>query len=145
MTGLVGLQHELNPQSTIEKTLFLIDNVLQHMHKTTTFISFTALLILVVLRNVKTAFKKYVWIYRLPEVLIVVVMSTGESLSWCVLLRNEDLIGMLCVVLCDQFRWDDDGVDILGSVPINTGKNLVRFPLHHKTVKYLGRTTSTAV
>ncbi|KAJ3532661.1 hypothetical protein NM688_g7391 [Phlebia brevispora] len=124
MFGLTALQHKLNPQSTIEKTVFLVDNALTHMHKTTALISFVALLVLVVLRNVKAAFKKYVWIYRLPEVLVVVVIST---------------------LLSDEFDWDQDGVDILGSVPINTGKSFVHFPLHHKTLHYLRRTTSTAV
>ena len=76
MFGLTTLQHQLNPQTTLEKFVFLVDNVFAHMHKTTTLISFIALLVLVVLRYVKAAFKKYVWIYRLPEVLLVVVIST---------------------------------------------------------------------
>ncbi len=78
MFGLTALQHQLNPQTTLEKFVFLVDNVVTHMHKITALISFTALLVLVVLRNIKTALKKYVWIYRLPEVLLVVVISTRE-------------------------------------------------------------------
>ena len=76
MFGLVNLMHALNPQSTIEKTLFLIEYAPLHMHKVTTLVSFTALAVLVVLRLVKTGLKRYTWIYRLPEVLIVVVVST---------------------------------------------------------------------
>ncbi len=78
MFGLVGLQHVQNPQSTLDKAVFLIDNAFTHAHKLTTIISFSTLLILLVLRNVKVAFKKYWWIYRLPEVLIVVVVSTSK-------------------------------------------------------------------
>ncbi|KAF7791398.1 hypothetical protein EIP86_002412 [Pleurotus ostreatoroseus] len=81
MFGLTTLQHQLNPQTTLEKFVFLVDNVFAHMHKTTTLISFVALLVLVVLRNVKAAFKQYVWIYRLPEVLLVVVISTHSIVS----------------------------------------------------------------
>ena len=52
---------------------------------------------------------------------------------------------MVYPVMSDEFDWDQDGVDILGSVPINTGKNFVHFPLHHGTLRYLRRTTSTAM
>ena len=76
MFGLVELQHQHNPDTTLEKFIFLIENAPLHLHKITTLISFTSLLILVVIRTVKTAFKKYPIIYRMPEVLIVVVVST---------------------------------------------------------------------
>ena len=141
MFGLTTLQHQLNPQTTLEKFVFLVDNVFTHMHKTTTLISFIALLVLVVLRNVKAAFKKYVWIYRLPEVLLVVVISTRMYKR----ISSNTSTDTKVLVMSDEFDWDQDGVDILGSVPINTGKNFVRFPLHHKTLRYLRRTTSTAV
>ena len=141
MFGLVSLQHVYNPEHTLEKLLFLVENAPLHMHKPTTIISFTALLVLVVLRTVKCAFKKYPWIYRLPEVLIVVVVSTS---SYFRLSSDLVLISHL-QVLSDEFGWDQDGVDILGDVPINTGKSFVHFPLHHKTLKYLRKTTSTAM
>ncbi|KAK7691301.1 hypothetical protein QCA50_004695 [Cerrena zonata] len=124
MFGLTALQHTLNPHSTLEKMVFLVDNVFTHTHRTTAIISFAALLTLVLMRSFKNAFKKYWFIYRIPEVLVVVVVST---------------------ILSDEFDWDDDGVDILGSVPINTGKHFIDFPLRRMTLRYLRKTTSTAV
>ncbi|KAI0077181.1 sulfate permease [Panus rudis PR-1116 ss-1] len=124
MFGLTSLQHTLNPNTTLEKLIFLIDHVFTHTHRTTAIISFGALLVLVVLRTTKRAFQRYPLVYRLPEVLIVVVVST---------------------ILSDQFRWDEDGVDILGAVQVNTGKHFVKFPLHRSTLRYLRKTTSTAI
>ncbi|TCD66273.1 hypothetical protein EIP91_001602 [Steccherinum ochraceum] len=124
MFGLTALHHQVNPQSTLEKFVFLVDNAFTNGHRTTTIISFAALAALVLMRNFKNLFKKYWFIYRIPEVLIVVVVST---------------------VLSDEFGWDEDGVDILGSVPINVGGDFVRFPLHKITLRYLRKTTSTAV
>ncbi|KAI0710290.1 sulfate anion transporter [Cerioporus squamosus] len=123
MVGLTQLEHILQPKSTLDKLLFLIENAFTHAHKLTTTISFGALAILVAIRSCKQAFKKYWFIYRLPEVFIVVVVST---------------------MLSDEFDWDQDGVEILGSVPINTG-TFVQFPLRKMTLRYLRRTTSTAV
>jgi cell division protein FtsW (lipid II flippase) len=77
MFGLVALEHALKPQTTLEKFIFLVENVFEHFHRTTTFISFGALLVLVFIRTAKGFFKKWWWIYRIPEVLIVVVVSTS--------------------------------------------------------------------
>ena len=49
------------------------------------------------------------------------------------------------LVLSDYFDWDKDGVDILGTVPINTGSSFIQFPLKRSNLKYLRQTTSTAV
>ncbi|TBU22922.1 sulfate anion transporter [Dichomitus squalens] len=124
MFGLTELEHVLQPKSTLEKLLFLIENAFTHAHELTTFISFGALGVLVALRTFRMTFKKYWFIYRLPEVFIVVVVST---------------------ILSDEWEWDKDGVEILGSVPINTGNSLVQFPLRHMTLKYLRKTTPTAI
>lgn len=86
MFGLTTLQHIVNPQNSIEKAWFLVEYAPLHMHKVTALISFTSLGVLVVLRIVKTALKRYTWIYRLPEVLVVVVVSTRKS-SVTMLLR----------------------------------------------------------
>lgn len=48
-------------------------------------------------------------------------------------------------VLSAQLRWDEDGIDILGAVNINTGAHFFKFPLHHSHLKYVRQTTSTAV
>jgi len=124
MLGLVKLQHVLNPQSTLEKFVFLVDNAVTHSHLLTAIISFTALAILVVLRQAKKVFMNYWWIYRLPEVLVVVIIST---------------------MLSDELDWESEGVDILGSVPIKHNGTFARLPLHHLTLRYMRKTTPTAV
>lgn len=77
MFGLTHLEHSQNPQSTLEKLLFLIENFATHEHRLTTIVSFGALAILIVMRYLKSFFKNWAIIYRLPEVLIVVIGSTG--------------------------------------------------------------------
>ena len=79
MLGLSYLEHTVNPHTTLGKFIFIVENVLTHEHRPTTLISFGALGILVTLRWTKAAFKNYWFIYRLPEVLIVVILSTGQS------------------------------------------------------------------
>jgi hypothetical protein len=80
MFGLTDLLHTIHPETTFDKLVFLIENVFTYAHRTTTFISFTALLALVLLRTFKVTFKKHWWIYRLPEVLVVVIISTSTLL-----------------------------------------------------------------
>ncbi|KAG6830437.1 hypothetical protein H0H92_000740 [Tricholoma furcatifolium] len=124
MLGLVPLQKIVKPETTLEKLIFLAENSFTHFNPRTATISFSALAILLLLRNVKNLFRKYWFIYRLPEVLIVVLVST---------------------FLSAKFRWDQDGVDIVGAVPISTGQSFLQLPLRAETIKYLRRTTSTAV
>lgn len=140
MFGLTELEHTLNPQSTLDKFIFIVDNLFSHTHRITAIISFSALFALVLLRSFKGAFKRYWWIYRVPEVLVVVIISTSEFISQHPVLRTK--IG---AVLSAEFRWDEDGVDVLGSVPINTDGHFVNFPLRRTTLRFLRRTTSTAV
>jgi hypothetical protein len=144
MFGLTALEHALQPQTTLEKMIFLVENVFEHFHRTTTFVSFGALLVLVFLRTAKAFFKKWWWIYRLPEVLVVVVVSTSSySKTGKVRVCLADL-HFLPTVLCDLLRWDEDGVSILGSVPIHAG-TFIAFPLRHRNLAYVRKTTSTAV
>ncbi|EJD08166.1 sulfate anion transporter [Fomitiporia mediterranea MF3/22] len=125
MFGLSELEHALNPETTLDKLIFLIRNVTSHEHRPTTIISFGALAILVFFRYFKAFFKNHWFIYRLPEVLIVVIAST---------------------ILSNVFDWDDLGVSVLGSVPITSSeRSFVRFPLHQATLRYAKSTTSTAV
>lgn len=79
MFGLTDLQKILDPETTVQKIAFLLEHAFTKMHQPTTIISFSALAILVVLRSIKTSFKKYWFIYRLPEVLVVVLASTCMS------------------------------------------------------------------
>nr|GAT57848.1 sulfate anion transporter [Mycena chlorophos] len=122
MFGLTALMHQLHPESTFDKVLFLIEHI-PKANAHTTMVSFGALGVLVFLRALKRPFQRYWWIYRLPEVLVVVVLST---------------------ILCEEFRWDEEGVEILGAVPITSMKSFVQIPLQHGNLKYLRRTTSTA-
>ncbi|KAI1788302.1 sulfate anion transporter [Ganoderma leucocontextum] len=124
MFGLTALAHVVQPKSTLEKLFFLLEHAFTRAHELTTLISFGALGVLIALRMFKQAFKRYWFIYRIPEVFVVVVVST---------------------ILSDEWGWDKDGVEILGSVPINTGTSLIQFPLRHVTLKFLRKTTSTAV
>lgn len=77
MFGLVALQHDLHPTTTLSKIIFLIEKAPTHFHKATTIISFSTLGTLVALRYIKRYFKNIWWIYRMPEVLIVVIISTS--------------------------------------------------------------------
>jgi len=43
------------------------------------------------------------------------------------------------------FRWDLDGVDILGAVSVTTGERILEWPLKKKDWGFLQSTTSTAV
>jgi MFS superfamily sulfate permease-like transporter len=78
MFGLVSLQQAAHPHTTLEKMIFIVENVWR-AHKATTIISFSALAALVVLRTAKRSFRGTWWIYRLPEVLVVVITATGQS------------------------------------------------------------------
>ena len=77
MFGLTELQRAAHLHSTPEKIAFLFNNAFTHFHPHTTVISFTALFALVFCRNFKNLFKRYWWIYRIPEVLLVVAISTS--------------------------------------------------------------------
>jgi hypothetical protein len=85
-------------------------------------------------------FKKVWWIYRMPEILIVVIISTCMFST-----RVPNLPTNLFQVLSDELGWDKLGVDILGEVPIKTGSSLIRAPFRADTMQYVRRTTSTAV
>ncbi|KIJ15599.1 hypothetical protein PAXINDRAFT_169054 [Paxillus involutus ATCC 200175] len=124
MFGLTALENQLQPESSLDKMFFLVEYVWTHSHRLTTTISFAVLLLLILLRTFKNCFKNTWWIYRLPEVLIVVVVSTWVS---------------------DELQWNQSGVEILGSVPISTDGTFFKFPLSSHTHPFLRGTTSTAI
>jgi len=76
MFGLTKLMHTVDPETTLDKFLFLIRNAFTKSNPLTTTISFSALFSLVALRELKNRFKGTWWIYRIPEVLVVVLVST---------------------------------------------------------------------
>lgn len=93
MLGLVHLEQNLNPGSTFEKLLFLIENAALHEHRPTTLISFIALAFLVLSRFTKVRFSQNWVLRKIPELLIVVVVSTG-TLSHCseLLIRHSIIL-----------------------------------------------------
>ncbi|KAF5357340.1 hypothetical protein D9758_005947 [Tetrapyrgos nigripes] len=121
MFGLVPLERVVHPATTLEKLLFLIENMFTHRNPFTTLISFASLATLIFMRLFKNMFKRYWFIYRIPEVLVVVILST------------------------EYFEWDKHGVDILGSVNVKTHGSFIQSPFRGATMKYLRRTSSTAV
>lgn len=82
MLGLTALEHHLNPQTTLEKMYFLIEHAIKQAHRPTALVSACALTSLVVLRMLKASLSRFKWITRIPEVLIVVIISTS---AFCVL------------------------------------------------------------
>jgi Sulfate permease family len=145
MLGLTKLGRAAHPETTLDKVFFLFHHAFNHFHPHTTVISFTALLVLVFCRNFKSLFKKYWWIYRMPEVLIIVIASTGAYHSERNCVNATDEYTGYFLVLSAKLRWDEEGVDILGSVPINTGSSFFQFPISSRNLKHIRRTTSTAV
>lgn len=80
MFGLVSLEHATrpSPQSTIDKARFLVHALVQHRaHGPTTIVSFSALGALVAIRWVKERGRRWWFVYRVPEVLVVVIVSTS--------------------------------------------------------------------
>ncbi|KAH9976090.1 sulfate anion transporter [Lactifluus volemus] len=124
MLGLTALEHKLKPETTLEKIFFLVEYGFTKAHRPTSFVSACALASLVTLRMLKASLRRFKWITRVPEVLIVVIVST---------------------ILSDEFSWDDDGIAILGDVPIHTGGQFIKFPLSHNQLPYIRQTTSIAV
>jgi len=127
MLGLVELMRTVNPESTWEKFLFILEHI-PRIHEATAFVAFTALGVLVGLRFFKHAISqstKYLaWFRYVPEVLVTVIVFT---------------------FLSDEFNWSDDGIAILGSVKIDNGHGLFAFPLLKRNTRFLKATTSTAI
>lgn len=82
MFGLTKLSHELDLETTLDKIVFLCEYAWSHYNKLTTIVSFGALFTLIAIRSAKNQFRKYWFIYRIPEVLLVVIASTGMFLAF---------------------------------------------------------------
>ena len=74
MLGLVPLEKTLGPKTTTDKLFFLIEHV-PDLHGPTAMVAFGAFAALVALRYIKGSFKSG-WIRSVPEVLIIVIIST---------------------------------------------------------------------
>lgn len=80
MLGLTALEHKVMPESTLEKIFFLVDYGFTKSHRPTAIVSACALAGLVTLRLLKASLHRFKWIARIPEVLIVVIVSTSTFL-----------------------------------------------------------------
>jgi MFS superfamily sulfate permease-like transporter len=89
MFGLVALENKMNPESTLDKIIFLLEFSWSDYHKPTMLVSFGALLVLIFMRFSKGYFRQTWWIERLPEVLLVVVLSTSISLVFLFLFLSD--------------------------------------------------------
>jgi len=134
--------HTVDPHTTVEKIIFLVRYTWAHANRLTAAVSFGTLFALIVLRSIKNSFKRYTFIYRLPEVLIVVIVSTSEfrQLGYRPIL-NPDVTS----VISAHYKWHEKGVEVLGDVAIATGDSFFVFPFNKNVLKYAHRTTSTAV
>ncbi|KIO30050.1 hypothetical protein M407DRAFT_20907 [Tulasnella calospora MUT 4182] len=125
MLGLSRLQRELQPVTTVEKFFFLMEYAWTKTHVLTAAISLGCLSFLILTRMIKTSLrKKFPGIFYVPEVFLLVVLST---------------------VLCEALGWGDEGVAILGEVHARGGGHLVANPLSKRNLSYLTDTTSTAL
>jgi len=91
MLGLVHLEKSLRPKTTLDKLFFLIEHA-PNLHVPTTAVAFGAFAALVALRFIKGSFKSS-WIRGIPEVLIVVIVSTRASAPFGALLLPQQLTG----------------------------------------------------
>lgn len=82
MLGLASLEEKLNPSTTLEKMFLLVEHAWPDTHLPTAIIGFGALFALVYFRWFKSFFKRYWFIYRIPEVLVVVVAFTSGFYSF---------------------------------------------------------------
>jgi len=89
MFGLVALENKMNPESTLDKIIFLLEFSWSDYHKPTMLVSFGALLVLIFMRFSKGYFRQTWWIERLPEVLLVVVLSTSIPLVLLFLVLSD--------------------------------------------------------
>lgn len=87
MLGLLPMEKFHQPKTTMDKIFFLVKHM-PNLHVRTTAVAFGAFGALVVLRYIKGLFKSG-WIRGIPEVLIVVIVSTcacrqhlGSLLPW---------------------------------------------------------------
>jgi hypothetical protein len=80
MLGLTALEHKVKPETTLEKIFFLAEFGFTSVHRPTLVVSACALGTLVMLRLLKASLRRFKWVARIPEVLIVVIVSTSTFL-----------------------------------------------------------------
>ncbi|KAG8862610.1 hypothetical protein FRB96_001169 [Tulasnella sp. 330] len=123
--GLTKLASEVNPETSIDKLLFLIENAWTKSHPLTSAISLGAVSFIFIARIIKVkARPRFPAIFYVPEIFFLIVFTT---------------------ILSQAFRWDNDGVSVLGTVSIHHDGAFFRFPLSKHSLMYLTDTTSTAI
>ncbi|KAG0005010.1 hypothetical protein BGZ65_012170 [Modicella reniformis] len=93
--GLRDLAEEIGigeQSSTVEKMVFIVHNM-EHVHYLTTIVSFSSITFLLTFGSVKKRLTKMPWLQFIPEILLCVILYT---------------------ILTSIFRWDKDGLAILG-------------------------------
>ena len=80
MLGLTALEHEVKPETTLEKIFFLLEFGFTSAHRSTFVVSACALGALVMFRLLKASLRQFKWVARVPEVLLVVIVSTRTFL-----------------------------------------------------------------
>ena len=80
MLGLTALEHKVKPETTLEKIFFLVEFGFTSAHNPTFVVSAGALGALVMLRLLKASLRRFKWVARVPEVLLVVIVSTRTFL-----------------------------------------------------------------
>jgi len=82
MLALTTPEYKLKLETTLEQIFFLVEHGFTQAHQLTALVSACALVSLVVLRMLKVSLRRYKWITYIPEVLIVVIISTS---AFCIL------------------------------------------------------------
>jgi hypothetical protein len=89
MFGLTQLSHEFDLETSFDKIVFLCRHTWSNYKPLSTAVSFGTLFTLIAVRSAKDLFKKYWFIYRIPEVLLVVIASTGTFLHFYPRAKNK--------------------------------------------------------
>ncbi|KIJ51410.1 hypothetical protein M422DRAFT_158023 [Sphaerobolus stellatus SS14] len=129
--GLAGFEDDpvtgIPPHTTLDKAIFIFRYVFvfPRTHWLSAAIGFGTLAILLAAKAIKrNANKRWAWLKWVPEVLLVVILST---------------------TLCKTLRWDRKGVDILGHVEPLADTPLLAFPIDKLNYRLFKRTASTAI
>ncbi|KAF4302529.1 sulfate transporter/antisigma-factor antagonist STAS [Botryosphaeria dothidea] len=118
--GPNGVQHG----SAVDKLVFIIKNV-GHAHKLTCAISFSAFFVIMFFRELKKRLQpRYPGVAYVPDRFVVVVLS---------------------VILTWKYRWDEQGLAILGDVNTAGGHLFkIHFPFDFSHLKYVSDAFETA-
>lgn len=119
----IELGIEVKSKTTAGKLLYVLGN-LKSLHKLSTIISSVTLSIVLIIRHYKM---KWVWKYKnlvyVPELLLMVIVSTALSY---------------------KYDWKSKGVEIIGGVTSSSSKLIITNPLNVAKLPLYGRSFTTA-